>query len=343
MWRYSKHRMALAQQGEPKFMVVIGTSAGGIRALEELTMQLRPEMDAAFFVVLHLSRKGVGDVLFQRLQQHCPISCKVATNDEPVKKSTVYLAPPDNHLILDKGTIVIGKGAPENRWRPSINNLFRSAAANYNSRVIGIILTGLLDDGTAGMAAVKRSGGITIVQNPSEADYPDMPVSVLENMDVDYVESLSNMGALLSEIITDTNPTPVEVPFDIVQETTIDKKVSTRVDDLSAFEKAQFNCPDCGGGLYITQTERPTHFRCHVGHSYTEKDLLYRISEVMESTIWTALRMMEERRALLMRLATREQQRGYSSTANLHSVKAKELEQHIDNLKQILFATSQPE
>src|SRR5215213_11781736 len=335
--------MALTQQDEPKFMVVIGTSAGGIRALEELMMQLKPEMDAAFFVVLHLSRKGVGDVLFQRLQQHCALSCKVPANNEAVKRSNVYLAPPDNHLLLDKGTIVIGKGAPENRWRPSINNLFRSAAANYNSRVIGIILTGLLDDGTAGMAAVKRSGGITIVQNPNEADYPDMPVSVLQNIDVDYVESLSNMGELLSEIIAHTTPAPVEVPYDIVQETTIDKRVSTRVDDLSLFEKSDFNCPDCGGGLYITQKEHPTHFRCHVGHSYTEKDLLFRISEVMENTIWTALRMMEERRALLLRLATRDKERGYNSTANIHFEKGKELEQHIDNLKQILFATSDPE
>jgi len=162
-------------------------------------------------------------------------------------------------------------------------------------------------------------------------------------MDVDYVESLSNMGELLAEIIADTDPPPAEVPFDIIQETNIDKRVSTRIDDLSAFEKARFNCPDCGGGLYITQDENPTHFRCHVGHSYTEKELLNRISEVMESTFWTALRMMEERRSLLLRLATRDQQRGYSSTAKMHSVKAKELEQHIDNLKQILFATSEPE
>lgn len=99
----------------------------------------------------------------------------MAANEDPVKKGTVYLAPPDNHLLLDKGKVLLGKGAPENRWRPSINNLFRSAAANYNTRVIGIILTGLLDDGTSGMAAIKRSGGITIVQNPNEADYRICP------------------------------------------------------------------------------------------------------------------------------------------------------------------------
>lgn len=332
--------MELAQQKEPKFIVVIGTSAGGIRAIDELIMQLKPEMDAAFFFVIHLSRKGVGDVLYQRIQQHSPLPCKVATDGEPIKKGTVYLAPPDCHLLISKGSIVIGRGAPENRWRPSINNMFRSAAANYNSRVIGIILTGMLDDGTAGMAAIKRSGGIAIVQSPNEADYPDMPISVLENMEVDYVESLSKMGELLSEIIANTNPQPVEVPFDVLQETKIDHRVSTRVEDLSQFQKSEFNCPDCGGGLWITQHAHPTHFRCHVGHSYTERELLLRQAETLENTFWIALRMMEERRALLLKMARKDEQRGYGSTAKLHLEKAKELEVHIDNLKQILFTAA---
>jgi two-component system chemotaxis response regulator CheB len=200
-----------------------------------------------------------------------------------------------------------------------------------------------LDDGTAGMSTIQRSGGITIVQNPNEADYPDMPLSVLENMDVDYVESLSKMGELLSEIIADMNPVPVEVPPEVIQEAIIDKRISTGVDDLTQFEKSDFNCPDCGGGLYTTQTDHPAHFRCHVGHSFTERELLIRMAEVMEGTFWAALRLMEERKALLMRLARRDKERGYSSIADLHLKKAKDLEQHIENLKQILFATSNPE
>jgi two-component system chemotaxis response regulator CheB len=326
---------------QPKFIVVIGTSAGGIRALEELVMQLTPELNAAFLVVLHLSRKGVGDVLFQRLQQHSTLPCRVAVDGEPLIKGIVYLAPPDNHMLVDKGRIVIGKGAHENRWRPSINNLFRSAAANYNSRVIGVILTGLLDDGTAGMATIKRAGGITIIQNPDEADYPDMPLSVLENVEVDYVESLSNMSVLLSEIIETTEPKEVEVPFDILQETQIDLRVSTRVENLSMFEKSDINCPDCGGGLYLTQKDHPPHYRCHVGHSYTERELLVRMAEVMESTFWMALRMMEERRTLLLKMERRDRERGYESSANQHQERAKEMEGHIENLKQILFNTAQ--
>ncbi len=326
---------------DPKFIVVIGTSAGGIRALEEILMQLNAEMDAAFLVVLHLSRKGVGDVLFQRLRQHAKLPCRVAVNGEHIKRGIIYLAPPDNHMLIDTGRIVVARGAHENRWRPSINNLFRSAAANYTSRVIGIILTGMLDDGTAGMSHIKRAGGTTIIQNPDEADYPDMPLSVLENVEVDYVESLSKMGVLLSEIIETTEPKEVEVPFDIAQETKIDLRVSTRLDDLTMFEKSEINCPDCGGGLHITQKDHPTHYRCHVGHSFTERELLIRLAETMESTFWMALRMMEERRTLLLKMGRRDKERGYESSANQHQDRAKEMEMHIENLKQILFKTAE--
>jgi two-component system chemotaxis response regulator CheB len=198
----------------------------------------------------------------------------------------------------------------------------------------------LLDDGTAGMAAVKRSGGITIVQDPNEADHPDMPLSVLENVEVDYSEKLSNMGTLLSEIISTVNPVPTEAPEDIKLETAIDQRVSIRISDLEQFEKFDINCPDCGGGLWVTQNDHPAHFRCHVGHSYTERELLIRVSEVMETTFWTSLRMMEERRSLLLKLHKKDKERGYETSAKQHLQRAQEMEQHIQNLKQILFTAS---
>ena len=325
----------------PKFIVVIGTSSGGIRALEELAMQLTPEMDAAFFIVLHLSRKGVGDLLFHRLQSYTTLPCKVAEDNEPINKGTIYLAPPDYHMLIGEGQIIIGKGAPENRWRPSINNLFRSAAAMYNSRVIGMILTGMLDDGTAGMSTIKRSGGTTVVQDPQEADHPDMPLSVLGEVEVDFTQSLSKMGELLTYLIAREAPPEVKVPEDILIETRIDRRVSTRIDDVANFEKIDINCPDCGGGLWVTQKEHPAHYRCHVGHSYTDRELLIRVSEVMENTFWTSLRMMEERRSLLLKLHQKDKDRGYQSTAQLHLERAQDMEVHIQNLKQILFKATQ--
>lgn len=326
---------------EPKYIVAIGTSAGGIRALGELVMQLNANMDAAFFVVLHLSRKGVGDFLFHRLQQQSTLPCRVARNDEPIERGVIYIAPPDEHMLLAKGKIVTGKGAPENRWRPSINNLLRSAAAAYNSRVIGIILTGLMDDGAAGMTAIKRSGGVTIVQDPNEADHPDMPLSVLESIEVDHTESLSRMGALLSEITDRPLPPEAEVPYDVQLESDLDQRVSTRIDNVARFEKININCPDCGGGLYITQREHPAHYRCHVGHSFTDRELLIRVSEVMENTFWASLRMMEERRSLLIRLARKDEERGYQSSAKQHLKRVEEMEVHIQNLKEILFTATQ--
>jgi two-component system chemotaxis response regulator CheB len=324
----------------PKYIVVIGTSAGGIRALEELVMQLTPEMDAAFFAVLHLSRKGIGQLLFQRLQQYTSLMCKVGEDGEPIKRGTIYLAPPDEHMLVADGKVVIGKGAPENRWRPSINNLFRSAAAYYNSRVIGIIATGLMDDGTSGMSTIKRCGGITIVQDPNEADHPDMPLSVLGNVHVDHVQPLSQMGELLKEIIAGPAPQSASVPEDVKIETAIDLRISTRIDEMSGFEKSDINCPDCGGGLWMTQKQHPAHYRCHVGHSFTDRELLIRISEVMETTFWASLRMMEERRTLLLKLHKKDLERGYASIAAQHLKRAEEMEVHINNLKEILFTAT---
>jgi two-component system chemotaxis response regulator CheB len=187
------------------------------------------------------------------------------------------------------------------------------------------------------MSAIKRAGGLCIVQDPNEADHPDMPLSVLDNVAVDFTESLSSMGILLREIITTTEPKEVEVPQDIVLEASIDQRVSTRIDNLVQLEKIIINCPDCGGGLWMTQKEHPAHYRCHVGHSYTDRELLIRVSEVMENTFWTSLRIMEERRSLLLKLHQKDKERGYLSTANMHLQKAEEMEVHIENLKQILY------
>src|SRR5437763_2723940 len=179
---------------EPRFIIVIGTSAGGITALTELVNQFNSDWDAAFFIVSHLSRKGISDFLVHKLQEHTNLHCERAMEDGSIQKGHIYIAMPNFHMLLKNGLVKLGHGPEENRWRPSIDVLFRSAAAYYNSRVIGIILTGLLDDGTSGMWAIKRSGGSLIVQDPNEAEYPDMPISVLNRMEVDYCVRLGEMG-----------------------------------------------------------------------------------------------------------------------------------------------------
>jgi two-component system, chemotaxis family, protein-glutamate methylesterase/glutaminase len=152
------------------FTVVIGTSAGGTIMVPELLKQLTPEMNIAVLVVIHLSKRAVGDMLVNRLKNFTSYTCKIPEHGETIKSKHVYIAKPDHHLMIAKNKILLGKGPMENRYRPSVDALFRSAAAFHGPRVIGIILTGLLEDGAAGMLAIKRAGGICIIQDPHEAN-----------------------------------------------------------------------------------------------------------------------------------------------------------------------------
>ena len=149
----------------PSFVIVIGASAGGLNAIAELVSQFPTDLNAAVFVVLHLSKAALGDILVNRIQKNTSLDCKIAEHNEEIKSGQIYIAPPDEHLLAKEDRIVIGRGPAENRFRPSIDVLFRSAAASHGEKVIGIILTGFLNDGTAGMMAIKQSGGHCIVQD----------------------------------------------------------------------------------------------------------------------------------------------------------------------------------
>ncbi|MGB8190924.1 MAG: chemotaxis protein CheB [Chitinophagaceae bacterium] len=327
---------------EQKFIVVIGASAGGLNALAELVGQLQPGMGAAYFVVMHLSRKGIGNFLTHRLQQHTSMTCRVPVNGEPILEDHIYIANPNQHMLLDEKHIVIGHGPQENRWRPSIDVLFRSAAVAHNSHVIGIILTGLLDDGTSGMWAIGQCGGASIVQDPNEAEYPDMPLAVLNNMEVDYCVSLGEMGALLQRITSGRHIPPHQVPEEIKAEAEISYKVVTSIDAVSQLgEHSIFACPDCGGGLWHIANNNMTKYRCHIGHSYSEKDLMVKQTDKIESTLWVALRMMEERKRLLQKLQNDASQKGFTKMSAGHKETAEEIEQHIDLLKKLLYGVQE--
>lgn len=230
----------------PKFVIVVGTSAGGMNALSEFVAQLKTGMDAAVFIVMHLSRTSISDFLMLRLQPHTQLQCEIATEGASIKKDHIYVASPNLHLLVKKGNIILGRGPEENRWRPSIDVLFRSAAVAYSTRAIGVILTGLLNDGTTGMLAIKRSGGTCIVQDPNEAEYPDMPLSVLDNMEVDFCISLADMGEVISNI-TQTTPEEKPAPDDVIIESQIAERVVVDYDNVSKLgEKSIYACPDCG-------------------------------------------------------------------------------------------------
>lgn len=323
---------------EPRFIIVVGASAGGLNAICELVSQLKPGMNAAMLIVMHLSRKGISDFLAHRIQQCTTLHCVIATDGGVIQREHVYIAPPNFHLLIKDGKTLLGHGPSENRWRPSIDVLFRSAAANCNGRTIGIILTGLLDDGTVGMNAIKKCGGTCIVQDPNEAEYPDMPLSVLNSMEVDHCVSLAEMGTVLEELANRGEVAAVEIPPDIKAESEIAEKVSVGIDIVATLgEHSVYSCPDCGGGLWTVKDGKTDRYRCHIGHSFSERDLDVKQAEEVEATLWVAVRMMEERRNLLRKLENDTLNRGFKRLASDHEERRLELQGHIDKLKELLF------
>ncbi len=329
-----------ANQSGPTYFIVIGASAGGLNALKEIVSQLPPDIDASVFIVLHLSRKGISDYLAHSLQLSTLLPCVVAEDATPIEKGVVYVAPPNFHLLIKAGNCILGRGPEENRWRPSIDVLFRSAAVAYGTRVIGVVLSGMLDDGTAGMNAIRACGGTSIVQDPNEAEYPDMPLAVLNNMQVDHCTSLGEMGNLLTTLTNQKPADPVPVPLELRTESEISERVMVGISSVSKIgEQSIFNCPDCGGGLWRIKDKKSEHYRCHIGHAYSERDLLTKQAEMVESSLWVAVRIMEERKNLIRKIESDVANKGFKRIASDHSDRAEELEGHIEQLKKLIFVT----
>lgn len=323
----------------PKFMVVIGASAGGLNALAEMVQNLQKGLDAAYCIVLHLSRKGIGDFIVHRLAQVTGMPCSMVVNGGPVKPDHIYIARPNQHMLIKENKFLLGAGPEENRFRPSIDVLFRSAAVAYSSHSIGIILSGLLDDGTSGMWAIKRSGGTCVVQDPNQAEYPDMPLSVINNMEVDHVATLDEIGPLIAKIVKLKKGRKTAAPKDVIAESKIAEQTAVGIDDVKKLDvlPSIFACPDCGGGLWEAQNDIIKRYRCHIGHAYTERDLVLKQAETAGATLWVALRMMEERKHLLKKIEVDYKKKGYTSLSSNNVEKQDEMGRHINKLKEILF------
>lgn len=334
--------MSVNSDTELSFIVVIGASAGGLHSVIELIAQTTEEMNIAVFVVLHTPNTSYSEVVIQRLQKNTVFTCKLATHEEPIRPRHLYLAVPDKHLLLKPGHMLLGQGPVENRWRPSIDVLFRSAAVAYDGRVIGIVLSGMLEDGTAGMQMIKQCGGTCIVQDPNEAEYPDMPMSVLRNVKVDYCTSLQRIGIILQEKARNGAPEKHAIPSEIAKEAEIAERIAIGIEDVASLsgEKSNYSCPDCGGGLWEIHQGGVTRFRCHTGHMYTAGELLESKRQELESTFWVALRVLEERRNLLQKMSGEETSKGWMRSAQNKTLRADELQVHISRLKQLLFETT---
>jgi two-component system, chemotaxis family, protein-glutamate methylesterase/glutaminase len=287
-------------------IIVIGASAGGVEALPQVLSKLPKTLPAAIFIVLHVPAESPSQ-LPAIIRRAVKLTTSHAEHGQEIEHGHIYIAPPDFHLRLEDGRTQLVHGPKENRHRPAIDTLFRSAAKAYGPRVIGVILTGALDDGTQGLELIKNCGGITIVQNPEEAFVSSMPLSALRYVEVDHVLNLEEMGPLLVRLAKQS--VEANAPRDCAE---AQKEVSIMESDISLQEMEKrmgapsgFICPDCNGPLWETKAGDLPHFRCLVGHAFSPESLLAGESDAVERALWTAVKTLEERAALLEKLAAR--------------------------------------
>jgi two-component system chemotaxis response regulator CheB len=323
-------------------IVVLGASSGGVDALSRVVRRLPADLDAAVFVVLHMSPSR-SSVLPAILARETKLSCVQATDGEPIRCGHVYVCVPDRHLIVRPGHIALTTGPTENRVRPSVDVLFRSAAVAYPGRTIGVVLTGNLDDGAAGLAAVKRCGGIAVVQDPSEAFAPSMPQAALDATEVDHVAFLDEMGPLIAGLVDEPSLATVAPPdlmTDVAASFFSDliENVATERPNLAL--PAPLACPSCGGGLMPVDGNdvATTRYRCHVGHAYSARALLEALGDDMERALWTALRSLEERVALLEVLAREQEERDRLLSGRQYRRRADELRSSVKSIRQLLMS-----
>ena len=322
-------------------VVVVGASAGGIEALNALLAGTPADLQAAILIVLHMPPSG-GTSLARILDRAGPLPATAAIDGERLRPSHVYVCVPDHHLVVAGDHLHLRRGPRENGHRPAADPLFRSAARYHESNVIGVVLSGTLTDATAGLRAVRRHGGTAIIQDPADALYDGMPTYALAHVGADYVESAHAIGPLLEKLVRRTTTHQegvVEVPDpELMAEVAVMEGQFDVVEDFSRAEPSEFPCPDCGGVLWsIEDTDGVgSHFRCRVGHAWEPQSLLAVQDEQVETALWTALRSLQDRRALHERLAERAEEFGHVVTASRYRVDQGELEDAIATLSRML-------
>ena len=318
-------------------IIVIGASVGGVEALSNLVAQFPEDLPATIFVAQHVIPTATG-YLAQILNRAGPLPATTAQDCESFELGHIYVAPPDHHLLVKQSCLRVTRGLRENRVRPAIDPLFRSAAVAYGARVVGVVLSGLQNDGTAGLLAIKRCGGIAIVQDPKDALYPDMPRSALEHVEVDYCLPVLKMGAVLyrlsHELPAATLPAPEElrIEVDIAENPTDNHDCAKELG-----ESVSATCPECGGLLWELRDAKLHRYRCRLGHAFTAESLLAGQSEMIEYALWAAVRTMEDRVRILMTLADGRGEHGQSKVAESYKMKAKELKMHAQKIRRMLL------
>lgn len=315
-------------------IIVIGASAGGVQALCTVIEQLPPNLPAAIFVVLHISPDGYS-ALPAILARSGRLPSAHPADGETIRPGRIYVAPPDRHLAIKNGQVHLSRNASENGYRPAVDVLFRTAARAYGPRVTGVVLTGNLDDGTAGLAAIKKCGGAAVAQDPQEADYPGMPASAIANVDVDHVLPAGEIGDRLGRLLYEPRPVWEGVCDEVEEEP--DAMGVSEDPEAKGSEPSGLTCPECGGSLFEKPGERPLHFRCRTGHAYSPESLVAKQFNALEGSLWAALRSLEENAVLSRRLERRSLDHGNLFSSARYEKRAQEAEMHAAALRKILM------
>jgi two-component system chemotaxis response regulator CheB len=278
-------------------------------------------------------------VLPQILNRAGPLPAAAAVDNAPIVPGRVYVAVPDQHLLVERGRVCLVRGPKENRSRPAVDPLFRSAARDYGPRVVGVVLTGALDDGTSGLQAIKGRGGVAVVQDPAEALYTGMPRSALEHVAVDYCMPLAEIPALLARLAAE--PAPDEAAYPVPPNLDLEVRIAEL--DMEALDRGEvpgtpsvFACPECHGTLWEIQDGNLLRFRCRVGHAYSSESMLADHDESLEAALWSALRALEESTALAKRMAASAREHNHPLLVTRYEQRARAQERHAALVRELL-------
>jgi two-component system chemotaxis response regulator CheB len=314
----------------PHRLVVIGASAGGLQPLQLLVAGLPADFPATVCIVVHIPAY-VPSFLPEVLGRAGPLPVSAPVQGEPLLAGHIYCAPPDHHLLVEDGRFSVAKGPKENRVRPAVDPLFRSAAYSEGPNVIGVVLSGLLDDGTSGLWTVKRFGGRTVVQDPEDAEYDSMPKSAANQVEIDHTVAAEGLAALLIRLVAEPIGTEVQLDEGDRERVGVEVSIASRA---HAFRKGVMNfgkvtpqtCPECGGVLVQIKEGGFTRYRCHTGHAYSGDTLLVSVTEHIEDKLWITMRALEEASMLLENTGRELEANGQSRLAAAYLRRAQQME-----------------
>lgn len=315
-------------------VIVIGGSAGAVGIVTNILRELPGDLRASVFVALHVATT-CGDWLPSLFARTSKLPVESPTQERPIEAGRVYVARPDHHLIVKEGRVLANRGPRENLWRPAIDVLFRSAAVAYGNRVIGVLTSGELDDGTAGLQAIKCCGGATVVQSPEDAMHPAMLLTALANAEIDHCAPLQEIPALLVRLAREPADPPAAIPDQLRKEARMveapDEAASLM---MERGEPDALSCPECSGPLWRTGVDR-IQFRCVVGHAFHLDTLADGDDDELDRTLWAAIRMFEQRVNISRMLAEQERTRGREKRVQLYDVRAAESRRYARILREL--------